>query len=127
MARVVHFEIQADQPERAISFYSSVFDWEFTRWSEDNDYWHIKTGSSDEPGIDGGLMKRPAPINGDSVIAFVCTVSVTPLKEYINRIVDAGGRIVVDRMALTGVGWISYAKDTEGNFFAIMEADRSAG
>ncbi len=76
MARVVHFEIHADEPERAIEFYKSALGWEFTKWDGAGEYWLIITGSPDEPGINGGLIKRLLPLSGDGVKAFVCTVQV---------------------------------------------------
>ncbi|MCB9411448.1 MAG: hypothetical protein H6525_01140 [Actinobacteria bacterium] len=62
MSRVVHFEIQADDVERAKAFYSAVFDWEFEDYGEftGSTYWGIMTGPDDEPGINGGLLPRPA-------------------------------------------------------------------
>ena len=32
MPRVVHFEISADDPERAVKFYQKVFSWEIKKW-----------------------------------------------------------------------------------------------
>ena len=76
MPRVVHFEIHADDPERAISFYNSVFDWEFQKWEGQWDYWMIITGTEGTPGINGGLIKRTAEITGDAIVAYVCTIDV---------------------------------------------------
>ena len=63
MSRVVHFEIQADDVERAKSFYAAVFDWSFEDYGAmaGSTYWGITTGPEDEPGINGGLLQRPAP------------------------------------------------------------------
>lgn len=60
--RVVHFEVYADDVERAIAFYQTVFGWkiEKVQWM---DYWLITTGEG-EPGIDGGLNKREFPTQG---------------------------------------------------------------
>ena len=74
MSRVIHFEIHAESPERAITFYKSFLPWEFTKWPGPTDYWLVKTGSDDQPGINGGLMKRMGPIDGVAVIAYVCTI-----------------------------------------------------
>ncbi len=49
MARVGHFEIHSDNPERAIAFYGGVFGWEFTKWGGGWEYWMIKTGPAEEP------------------------------------------------------------------------------
>ncbi len=51
MPRPVHFEIHADDPERAISFYNDVFDWKFTSFGNmEPAYWGIETGPDSEPG-----------------------------------------------------------------------------
>jgi len=59
--RVVHFEIHADQPERAIAFYSGLFGWAFDKWSGPMPYWLITTGPDSERGINGGLTVRRGP------------------------------------------------------------------
>ena len=53
----LYFEIQADEPARAVHFYSQVFDWSFDEVKGlPISYWRIETGGSR-----GGLLKRPAP------------------------------------------------------------------
>src|SRR6185312_15755602 len=106
MARVVHFEIQADNPERAVRFYSNTFGWEVNKWDGPEDYWLIKTGSESEPGIDGAILKRPAPINGDSVIAFVCTVASQAIDSDVAAVITHGGTVVYPKMAVPHVGWL---------------------
>jgi hypothetical protein len=126
MPRVVHFEIHADEPERAIRFYHSVFGWEFTGWGEPFEYWLVKTGDSGQPGIDGGLIRRKLSIDGAAVIAFVCTVAVSDLDRYLMRVTTSGGQVTVPKMAIQGVGWLAYCKDTEGNIFGMLQADATA-
>ena len=78
MPRPIHFEIQAENPERAISFYQSLFGWTFSQWGQEK-YWLITTGDKAQPGIDGGLLPRPVPggpAEMAAVNAFVCTVDV---------------------------------------------------
>ncbi|MGZ5369100.1 MAG: VOC family protein [Aeromicrobium sp.] len=62
MSRVVHFEIQADDVERARAFYATVFEWAFEDYGHftGSTYWGIVTGAEDQPGINGGLLTRPA-------------------------------------------------------------------
>ena len=43
MPRVVHFEIQAEDPDRAIRFYRSLFAWQFSKWEGPMDYWLIQS------------------------------------------------------------------------------------
>lgn len=58
MNRVIHFELGAEQPERAAKFYGDAFGWKFEKWAGPVDYWLIMTGPSDQPGIDGGMSSR---------------------------------------------------------------------
>lgn len=126
MNRVAHFEIHAGEPARAIEFYRGVFGWEFSPWGDA--YWLIRTGPPGQPGIDGGLVARrgPPPVEGQPVNAFVCTVSVAAIDESVARALAAGGTLAVPKMAIPGVGWLAYVKDTEGNILGLMQDDRAA-
>ncbi len=57
MSRMVHFEIPADDPERAILFYENVFNWKIDKWDQ-YEYWLIKTGEDNEPGINGAFITK---------------------------------------------------------------------
>ena len=126
MARVVHFEIHADDPGRASAFYKDIFGWEFTKWEGPMDYWLIKTGEDGTTGINGGMVKRQGPITGDSVIAYVCTIDVESVDNYISKVTSSGGSIALAKNAIPGMGWLVYCKDTEGNIFGMMQADKNA-
>lgn len=126
MPRVVHFEIHADNPERAVRFYSDVLGWQFTKWDGPQDYWLIRTGPKEQPGIDGGLIKRHGKIDGQAVIAYVCTVDVPNLEEYLGKATGAGATVVMPTMPIPGVGWLAYVKDTEGNILGMMQPDHAA-
>ncbi len=121
MLRVTHFEISADDPERAIKFYADAFGWKIKKWEGPMDYWLITTGPEDQPGIDGGLMKREHP--GASITN---TIDVPSANEFISKITEAGGKIVAPKQSIPGVGYFAYCQDTEGNTFGIMEEDTSA-
>ncbi|HPT75026.1 MAG TPA: VOC family protein, partial [Methanomassiliicoccaceae archaeon] len=55
MPRVIHFEIPAEDPERAVEFYKKVFGWKIDKWEGPIDYWLVMTGENDEPGINGAI------------------------------------------------------------------------
>ena len=122
MPRVIHFEIHADDPDRCQSFYETVFGWEFTRFDGPEDYWLVKTGEEDEPGIDGGMMRRLDPQGN-----VYNTIHVPDIDEFIARIEEKGGQIVVAKMPVPGVGYLAYFQDTEGNVSGVMEEDENAG
>jgi predicted enzyme related to lactoylglutathione lyase len=58
--RIVHFEIHAADPQRAMVFYRDVFGREFPKWLENPPYWGVMTASqgSQKPGINGGMLNR---------------------------------------------------------------------
>ncbi len=126
MPRVVHFEIHANEPERSISFYEKVFGWSFQKWEGPMEYWLIVTGPDDKPGINGGLVRRRGELDGQAVIAYVCTVDVEEIDKSVATVEQHGGRIAVPKMPIPGMGWLVYCKDTEGNIFGMMEADPNA-
>lgn len=128
MARVVHFEIHADNPERAIAFYTGLFGWTFSKWEGPMPYWLVVTGPDGEPGINGGMMKRmgPPPSEGQAVNAYVCTVGIADLDGSIAKAQSLGGTIALPKMPIPGVGWLTYFKDTEGNIFGMMQRDLNA-
>ena len=127
-ARLVHFEIHAQNPERAAAFYKAVFNWTFSKWDGPADYWLICTGPDSEPGINGGMVLRrgPDPIDGQAVNAFVCTAHVESLDDTLSLALSKGATIAVPKMPIPFVGWLAYIKDTEGNIFGLMQPDSNA-
>lgn len=121
MPRVVYFDVSADDPERAIKFYENVFGWEIEKWQGPMEYWRIKTGEPDQPGIDGGLARREKP--SDAITNIIDVLSVD---EFTARVIANGGQIVQPKITIPTVGFLVIFKDTEGNTFGMMESDASA-
>jgi uncharacterized protein len=121
MPRPIHFEIPAENVERAIAFYEKVFGWKFQKWDGPMPYYMITTGPNEEPGINGGLMPRQHPEQ-----PCVNTMAVTNLDESVATVLASGGQIALPKMPVPGVGWLAYCKDTEGHIFGIMQPDMSA-
>lgn len=120
MPRPVHFELPADNVERAVTFYRSVFDWRVDRWEGPTEYFLVTTGT-DGRGIDGGIVKRQQPGMGT-----VNTIDVENLDAFVERVTRSGGAVAVPRMAIPGVGWLCYCVDTEQNMFGLMQSDPAA-
>lgn len=129
MNRVVHFEIQAENPERAMKFYTDIFGWNFQKWGEQK-YWMIMTAEKDskDPGINGGLLPRPAgtPPKEYGTNAYVCTVQVDNFDETAKKILEAGGIVAMPKFAIPKMAWQGYFLDTEGNTFGVHEANENA-
>lgn len=116
MGRIIHFELPADQPERAIEFYKSTFDWSFMKWEGEMPYWLATTGPKDKPGIDGAIMPRQEPGQGVSNV-----IEVESLEQSIEAVKRNGGEVITPIFPIPGIGRYANAKDTEGNVFGMMQ------
>ena len=121
MPKIVHFEINTDDPLRAKSFYEKVFNWKIEKSEMPMDYWMITAGSEDEPGIDGGLQKRE-----DTTDIVTNYIGVPSIDEYSKKIEANGGNIITPKSPIPGTGYFALFKDTEGNKLGIFESDESA-
>jgi uncharacterized protein len=120
----IYFEIQADDPNRAIGFYSKVFAWTFSAVNGlPVPYWRIETGGSR-----GGLLKRPAktPPMEYGTNAFVCSIEIENFDATANIILERGGIVALPKFAVPGTCWQGYFIDPEGNTFGIFEVDQGA-
>lgn len=120
MARIIHFEMPIDDPERAVKFYKEVFDWEIEKWEGPVDYWLITTGKEDEQGINGALTRR------ENLKTVTNTVEVKDADIYAKKIEEKGGKLKTPKMTIPGIGYMYYCEDTEGNVFGIMQSDMNA-
>ena len=120
MPKVVHFEIPADNPERAIEFYKKVFGWEIVKWEGDFDYWLVKTGADDEMGINGAIK----PKEFGSMIIDV--IGVDSFDDFAKKIESEGGKMLTEKMIIPGIGFTGSFQDTEGNVLAIIEPNMDA-
>lgn len=125
MARIVHFEVHAANPERAAKFYERVFEWKFQHIPE-IDYWMISTGEG--PGIDGGMLRRRGdpPAQGQAVNAHMCTIGVEDIDASMKAALDAGATLALPKMAIPNTGHVAYLVDPEGNIFGVYQADPQA-
>ena len=120
MPTICHFEIPADDLPRAKKFYEDLFGWKFEHFPE-WDYYGIKT---DEEGksLGGGMMKRQAreqtPVN---------YIDVESVDAYAKRVNEIGGRVVMEKTPVQGMGWFAICLDTENNPFGLWQEDKNAG
>ena len=116
MPGVVHLEIPAEDPQRAVEFYTQVFNWKVEEWGTE-DYWLRMTDSQGAPGIDGAILKRPPTFRN-----VVNSIGVKSLDEYTEKVKAHGGKILEPKMEIAGVGWVAYFSDTEGNVHGIYQS-----
>ncbi len=137
--RVVHFEIEALDKERAKKFYEQAFGWEMQQMGQDmGGYVVVVTGDPKEPGgINGGIMST---MSGKKELnAYSCVIAVDDIDKAIADVKAAGGKVFDDNKAPDGtilgekmdiptVGIYAKCQDTESNYFSLLQpaADMTA-
>lgn len=124
MNRVVHFEIPADDLERAKKFYAENFGWKLHQLGpEMSGYVLVQTGPTDDKGmpqesafINGGLMKRDP-----SAASPVLVIAVGDADKAIEKIERSGGKRVGEILDIPNVGRYGRAMDTEGNVIGVIK------
>jgi len=120
MSSIVHFEIPADDVQRAKTFYSKLFGWKIevmpVEGMQGMEYFVIDTY-----GLGGGMMKRMSP---DQKITNY--IGVPSVDEYSANVEKLGGKILVPKMAVPGMGYFVIVMDTENNTFGLWETDHTA-
>jgi predicted enzyme related to lactoylglutathione lyase len=112
---VVHFELWSENPDRAADFYKKVFDWEVQPIPQLN-YHLINTGGTG--GINGGIM---TPKQGPWPAKLAFYIDVDDLDAYSKKITESGGKIVVDKMDVPGVGQFSLFEDPDGRVLGMWK------
>ncbi|HET9946839.1 MAG TPA: VOC family protein [Patescibacteria group bacterium] len=118
--RVVHFEIEAKDKDRAKKFYEQIFGWEMQQMGKDmSDYVVVVTGDPKEPnGINGGMYQAQKE---KELNAFRCVISVDDVKKSMGDVKNAGGKVLHGPDDIPGVGLYALCEDTEGNMFGILQ------
>ena len=126
MSKVVHFEIPAEDLDRARKFYGAVFGWSLqtTPMPGGGEYTSVVTTPVDEqtqiptePGaINGGMMERSA-----TTPAPVITIDVDAIDAALKNVEAEGGTTVQPRTEIPGMGAFAYFKDPEGNVMGLWE------
>jgi uncharacterized protein len=113
---VVHFELLSKNPEKLSQFYEKVFAWKIQHIPEIN-YRVVDTGG--QGGINGGIVKpeRKEPWPGNTTFY----INVEDLAAYRERVVDAGGKILIEEQQVPGMGAFSLFSDPEGRMMGLWK------
>jgi uncharacterized protein len=112
---LVHFELPADDTERAREFYGELFGWQYQTWDGPIEYHML------EEGIEPGGAIYPAQAGEKGAIIYFDTDDIDASVERVNEL----GGSAEDKQAIPGIGWYARCEDTEGNSFSLYQADES--
>ena len=126
MSQLRHFAINADDVDRARAFYGAVFGWRFEAFGPPG-FYQIRTADGSEPGPMGALQQRRELVPGRVMAGFECTIAVDDVDAVARSVVAHGGRVVMEKSTIAGVGDLIFFEDSEGNLAGAMRYDASAG
>jgi predicted enzyme related to lactoylglutathione lyase len=118
-----HFSINADDVSRARKFYENVFGWKFQPWGPP-DFFLVQTGTEKDPGIEGSLQARRELVKGEKITAYECSISVDNVDATTKAVQANGGKIVMPKVAIPGVGRLIFFQDPEGNVVGAMQYEQ---
>jgi predicted enzyme related to lactoylglutathione lyase len=122
MPTIVHFDLPADDLERAKKFYEKLFDWKFNQVQMPEPFYLIETRDlNGNPATGGGMGKRRLP--GQHIMNYI---GVSSIEESIAKVKKLGGNIITPRTAVPGWGYLAICVDTENNTFGLWQADENA-
>lgn len=124
MNNISYFEIQANNPEKAVEFYHNIFGWNF----EKNEYIPIEYYRISWAWIEWWLLKRPVntPPQECWTNAFTCSIQVENFDEIANKILENDWIVAMEKFAIHWICWQWYFLDTDNNVFWIVEINSNA-
>jgi len=121
MSTIVHFDVPADDGERAKKFYSALFGWKFEPVPGMEYNLFTTTNLDGTPGVGGGMGKRMDPSQ-----RMLNYFGVPSLDAAMKQVKNLGGKVISQKMAVPGMGYLASCIDTEGNIFGLWEENAQA-
>ncbi len=126
MPNLYHFAINADDVPRAKRFYERALGWKFNAWGPPQ-FYMIDTGGNGAPSpVQGSLQGRRELVPGQRMTGFECTIEVPSIDATAAAVVEAGGKVIMQKSIIVGVGALMFFADTEGNVFGAIQPDAQA-
>jgi uncharacterized protein len=115
---IIHCAINADDVETSLRFYRALFGWEFEPYGPPG-FFRMER----ESGPVVALQQR-RDLGGVRLTGFECTVAVPDVDAVAAAVVEHGGRLVMERATIPGVGELVFFEDPSGVVAGAMEYSR---
>jgi uncharacterized protein len=119
---LAHFAINADDVDQSRAFYTRVFGWRFVAWGPPGFYQIEIPGSA----VRGALQKRRELVPGLKMVGLEGTFAVASIDATERAVLAAGGKVLLARSVISGVGTLMFFADPSGNAFGAMQYDAQA-
>jgi len=113
-----HIAINCDDVERGKAFYEGVFGWKLQPWGQPGFY------MTEDAGVRAAVQQRRELAPGLRMTGFECTIGVADIDATQSAIEAMGGKIVMPKVTLPGVGTLLFFQDPEGNLAGAMQYAR---
>jgi uncharacterized protein len=121
MSTIVHFDVPAENIDRAKKFYAELLGWKFESYPAMEYNLITTTNLEGVPGVGGGMGKRMDP--SQRIVNYFGVKSIDAAMQQVKSL---GGRMLTDKMTVPAMGYLANCVDTEGNTFGLWEENSEA-
>ena len=118
--KLVHFAIYIDNMDRAKTFYSNLFGWNYNSYGPE-DFLQIKDSDTNDAQLIGALQSRKYSPIAEKINGFECSIEVDDIDAIIKAVTKNGGRIIMPKIEIPHVGWLVKFLDTEKNIVCAIQ------
>jgi predicted enzyme related to lactoylglutathione lyase len=115
---IAHFAINADDVDESLRFYGALFGWEFAPYGPSG---FFRMAPEDGPVV---AIQQRRELGGVRMTGFECTVEVDDVGAVAEAVVANGGRLVMERTTIPGVGDVVFFEDPSGNVAGAIQYAR---
>jgi predicted enzyme related to lactoylglutathione lyase len=123
MNKLKHFYIHSSDTDKAKAFYEKIFDWKCNSFPESDEYYQI---SASDGSIIGAISSRRYNPDKKDIFGYECSISVDDVEATIQTVEESGGKTIMGKTLIPGVGWIAKFLDPDGNLFCAISYDEGA-
>jgi hypothetical protein len=111
---IAHVAINADDVDASLRFYGALFGWEFEPFGPPG---FFRMAGAEGPVV---AVQQRRELGGVPM-GVECTVEVEDVDAVAAAVVEHGGRVVMERTTIPGVGHLVFFEDPSGNVAGAIE------
>jgi hypothetical protein len=118
--RVTQIAVNADDDGATRAFYEALFEWRFELYYPG----FVRTPLAAADEMVAAVQKRRELLPGIRTNGPEVTIEVDDLRAVLGRVVGLGGRILMERSTVPGVGDLAFLADPSGNLVGVIQYAR---